>query len=58
MTDKQKEIMAAVVIVATFIIPEIDEIYITSKMKETGAYLERQCQVDPKNCWLQKRAHK
>lgn len=58
MTDKQKEIMAAVVIVATFIIPEIDEAYITSRMKESGHRLEVQCHDDPKNCWIQKRTHK
>lgn len=55
MTDRQKDIFAAVVILGTFIIPEIDEAYITSRMKESGARLEVQCHDDPKNCWIQKR---
>jgi len=54
MTDRQKEIMAAVVILGSFIIPEIDAAYITSKMKESGFRLEVQCHDDPKNCWIQK----
>lgn len=54
MTNNQKEIMAAVVIISTFIIPEIDEAYITSKMKETALKFEVQCHDEPKNCWIQK----
>lgn len=58
MTDEQKEILAAIVIVGSFIIPEVDAIYITSKMKESGHYMEIQCHDEPNKCWLQKRAHK
>lgn len=58
MTDRQKEIMAAVVILGSFIIPEIDEAYITSRMKESGARIEALCQNDPNKCWIQKRTHK
>lgn len=58
MTDNQKEVLAAVVIIGSFIIPELDAAYITPKMKETGHFLEIQCHDDPSNCWLQKRATK
>lgn len=58
MTDKQKEILAAVVLIATFIIPELDEIYITSNMKESGARMEALCHNEPKKCWIQKRTLK
>lgn len=54
MTDNQKELMAIIVLIGSFVIPEIDEAYITSKMKETGHKLEVQCHDDPKNCWIQK----
>lgn len=58
MTDKQKDIFAAIVILGAFIIPEIDAAYIMPKMKETGFLLELQCRNEPNNCWIQKRAHK
>jgi len=58
MTDRQKEILAAVVVIATFIIPEIDAAYITPKMKESGFQQEVLCHDYPKNCWLQKRTRK
>lgn len=58
MTDNQKEIFAAIVILGAFIIPEFDSIYITEKMKESGLRMEVQCHDDPKNCWIQKRATK
>lgn len=58
MTEKQKEIFAGIVIIGTFIIPEIDEAYITAPMKESGHRLEVQCHNEPNKCWLQKRAAK
>ena len=45
--------MAFVVMLGYFIIPEIDNIYITPKLKESGLRMEVQCHDDPKNCWLQ-----
>lgn len=54
MTDNQKEIFAAVVIIGAFIIPELDAAYIMPKMKETGHFMEVQCRNEPNNCWIQK----
>lgn len=58
MSEEKKFWIALIVLLGSFIIPQIDEAYITSNMKESGAKLERQCHDDPKNCWIQKRATK
>lgn len=58
MSDESKFLIALFVMLGYFVIPQIDETYITPKMKESGLRLEVQCHDDPKNCWLQKRATK
>ena len=53
MTKEKGFWMALAVLLGTFIIPEIDEAYITSRMKESGARMELQCHNDHRNCWIQ-----
>lgn len=53
MNDRKRFYLEVMFICGYFIIPLIDQIYITPGMKESGTLMEIQCKNDPKNCWIQ-----
>lgn len=58
MTEEKGFWMALAVLLGAYIIPGIDETYITSKMKESGARMEALCHHEPNKCWIQTRTRK
>lgn len=56
MSEKQKTYMAVIVLIGSFVIPELDAAYITPKMKESDLQTKIRCHDEPNNCWIQKRA--
>lgn len=58
MTESQKTIWAATVILGSFVIDQIDQAYIIPKMMESDLRSKVQCHDYLDKCWIQERSRK